>query len=78
MSRSDLIKMIQSKNNISISEMARRIGQSPQNFSKKLSRNTVSDDELAMILSKFNVVYEQKISFTDGTTIEMGFDNGNK
>ncbi|MDY5991488.1 MAG: XRE family transcriptional regulator, partial [Oscillospiraceae bacterium] len=34
MTRSELIKIICQKNNISLSELARRIGQTPQNFNK--------------------------------------------
>ena len=71
MTRSELIKIICQKNNISLSELARRIGQTPQNFSKKLLRNTVSDDELSKILLELNIEYEQKIKFSDGTSMEM-------
>ena len=71
MTRSELIKIICQKNNISLSELARRIGQTPQNFSKKLLRNTVSDDELSKILLELNIEYEQKIKCSDGTSMEM-------
>lgn len=67
MTRSELIKMICQKNDISISELARKIEQTPQNFNKKILRNTVSDEELSNILSELNVVYEQKVIFDDGT-----------
>lgn len=36
MTTSDMIRELYEKMNISISELARRIGQSPQNFNKKL------------------------------------------
>ena len=62
------------KNNISLSELARRIGQTPQNFNKKILRNTISDDELSKILLVLNIEYEQKIRFSDGTSIEMKTD----
>ena len=42
MTTSDMIRKLCGKMNISISELARRIGQSPQNFNKKLQRGTVS------------------------------------
>ena len=71
MTRAELIKMICQKNNISISELARRIGQTPQNFNKKILRNTVSDEELFEIFEKLNVVYEQKIKFADNTMLEI-------
>ena len=72
--RSELVKLICQKNNISLSELARRIGQTPQNFNKKILRNTVSDDELSRILLEMQVIYEQKIKFADGTSIEMKTD----
>lgn len=74
MTRSELIKIICQKNNISLSELARKIGQTPQNFNKKILRNTVSDDELSRILLELQVVYEQKIKFADGTSMEMKLD----
>ena len=74
MTRSELIKIICQKNNISLSELARKIGQTPQNFNKKILRNTVSDDELSTILLELQVVYEQKIKFADGTSMEMKLD----
>ena len=74
MTRSELIKIICQKNNISLSELARRIGQTQQNFNKKILRNTISDDELSKILLVLNIEYEQKIRFSDGTSIEMKTD----
>ena len=74
MTRSELVKLICQKNNISLSELARRIGQTPQNFNKKILRNTVSDDELSRILLEMQVIYEQKIKFADETSIEMKTD----
>jgi len=41
-----MIKELCEQMNISVSELARRIGQTPQNFNKKLKRETVSLDEL--------------------------------
>ncbi len=37
-------------------------------------RNTISDDELSKILLVLNIEYEQKIRFSDGTSIEMKTD----
>lgn len=69
MTRSELIKIVCQKNNISISELARRIGQTPQNFNKKILRDTVSDKELSEIFTELKVVYEQKIYLKDGTVL---------
>ena len=71
MTRSELIKIICQKNNISLSELAKKIGQTPQNFNKKILRNTVSDEEISEVLSALNVIYEQKIKFKDGTEVEL-------
>ena len=71
MTRSEIIKFACQKNNISISELARRIGQTPQNLNKKIIRNTVSDEELSEIFAKLNIVYEQKIIFADDTLLEL-------
>ena len=49
MTTSDMIKELCSKRNISVSELARRIGQTPQNFGKKMKRDTVSLEELKLI-----------------------------
>ena len=71
MTRSELIKIICQKNNISLSELARRIGQTPQNFNKKILRNTVSDEELVEIFKMQNIIYEQRIKFPDNTILEL-------
>lgn len=71
MTRSELIKIICEKNNISLSELARRIGQTPQNFNKKILRNTVSDEELVEIFKMQNIIYEQRIRFPDNTILEL-------
>ena len=71
MTRSELIKIICQKNNISISELARRIGQTPQNFNKKILRNTVSDEELFVIFEKLNVDYKQTVRFLDGSVLSF-------
>ena len=45
MNTSDMIKELCNKQNISVSELARRIGQTPQNFGKKLKRDTMTLDK---------------------------------
>ena len=45
MKTSDMIRELCNKKNISVSELARRIGQTPQNFGKKLKRDTVTLEE---------------------------------
>lgn len=68
MTTAEMIKELCEQMNISISELARRIGQTPQNFSKKLKRETVSLDELKVIGIKF----EQAFILPDGNEIKTG------
>lgn len=72
MKSSDMIKELCEKENISVSELARRIGQSPQNFGKKLKRDTVTFDEMVMIADALGIVYEQLFVLKDGEKIQMG------
>ncbi len=69
MTTSDMVRELCKKQNISISELARSIGQSPQNFNKKLKRGTVSFDEMLAIASVLGVRYEQAFLLADGTKI---------
>ena len=51
MSTSNLIKELCKEKGISVSELARRIGQTPQNFSKKLKMpHSGSEEETFMLL----------------------------
>ena len=59
MTTSDMIRELCEKKNISLAELARRIGQSPQNFNKKLKRGTVSFEEMMEIAKALNVKFEQ-------------------
>lgn len=71
MTTSDMVIQLCEKLNISIAELSRRIGQSPQNFSKKLKRNTVSLNELLVIADILGVVFEQSFTLDDGSKIKM-------
>ena len=53
----DMIRLLCQKRNISLAELARSIGQTPQNFNKKLKRGTVSCKELMTIAKALNVGY---------------------
>ena len=72
MTTSDMIRELCEKMNISISELARRIGQSPQNFNKKLKRGTVSYEEMLVIAKALKVGYEQTFILPDGSEIKAG------
>ena len=70
MKTSDMIKELCNKKNISVSELARRIGQTPQNFGKKLKRDTVTLEELKLIADVMEVTFEQSFIFPDGEQIK--------
>lgn len=57
--------------NISMSELARRIGQSPQNFSAKLKRGTITDIDLVKIADILNILYEQSFILPNGKKIQL-------
>lgn len=69
MNTSDMIRKLCNKKNISISELARRIGQTPQNFGKKMKRNTITLDELMQIADVMEVTFEQSFTLPDGERI---------
>ncbi|MDR5586051.1 helix-turn-helix domain-containing protein [Clostridium aquiflavi] len=71
MTTSDMLIQLCEKLNISIAELSRRIGQSPQNFNKKLKRNTVNLEELMAIADAFGVTFEQSFTFADGSKIKV-------
>ena len=69
MNTSDLVRELCRKKGISISELARRLGQTPQNFTKKLQRETVSTEELKKIGDELGIVFEQSFTLEDGEKI---------
>ena len=55
---------------ISLSELARRINQTPQNFNAKLKRNTITQDELNLIAKVLDVTYEQYFVLGNGELVK--------
>ncbi|MEG2210100.1 MAG: helix-turn-helix transcriptional regulator [Eubacterium sp.] len=79
MTTSEQIKVLCVRMDISLSELARRIGQSPQNFSAKLKRGTITDTELVKIADELNISYEQSFTLPNGEKISIkngGKENG--
>ena len=72
MTTAEMIKELCEQMNISVSELARRIGQTPQNFNKKLKRETVTLDELKAIAVILEIKFEQAFILTDGNEIKTG------
>lgn len=69
MTTSDMIRTLCEKQNISLAELCRRIGQTPQSFNKKLKRGTVSFEEMMDIAEALGVGYEQAFVLPDGEKI---------
>ena len=69
MTTSDMIRQLCEKKNISLAELCRRIGQTPQNFNKKLKRNTVSLEEMMLIAEVLDVGYEQVFILSEGEKV---------
>lgn len=72
MTTSDMIRELCDKQNISLAELCRRIGQTLQNFNKKLWRETVSLDELISIADALGVIFEQSFILPNGVIISIG------
>lgn len=70
-STSNLIKNLCKEKGISVAELARRIGQTPQNFNKKLKRETVSTEELMEIAEVLGVVFEQSYILENGEKLTI-------
>lgn len=69
MNTSEQIKVLCLRSNISVSELARQMGQTPQNFNAKLKRSTVSQAELDKICELLNVKYKQFFELPNGDII---------
>lgn len=72
MTTSDMIRQVCRESHVSLSELARRIGQSPQNFSKKLQRETLTLEELNLIGEALRISFEQSFVFSSGRRISTG------
>lgn len=71
MTTSDMIRELCEKQNISLAELCRRIGQTPQNFNKKLKRGTVSTEEMLKIADVLGIVFEQRFIIKGKSSVEI-------
>lgn len=71
-SRADMIRELCDVIDVSLSEVARRIGQTPQNLNKKLKRDTLSLKELIAIADVLNVSFEQSFVLENVKEIKIG------
>ena len=70
MTTSEQIRVLCVRAGISLSELARRIEQKPQNFNAKLKRNTVTQEELNQIAKVLGATYEQYFVLPNGEQIK--------
>lgn len=70
MTTSEQIRVLCVRTRISLSELARRIDQTPQNFNAKLKRNTVTQEELNQIAKVLGATYEQYFVLPNGEQIK--------
>lgn len=70
MTTSEQIRVLCVRTGISLSELARKINQTPQNFNAKLKRNTVTQNELNQIADVLDVTYEQYFVLKNGDQIK--------
>ncbi len=69
MTISDQIRMLCARLNISVAELARRTGQSPQNFNSKLKRESFTIAELDAIADATGTNFERSFVFDNGEKI---------
>lgn len=69
MTISEQIKILCVRSNISVSELARRYGTTPQNFSSKMKRESFSIEELERIAEALNCTFERHFVLSDGEKI---------
>ena len=69
MTISEQIKILCVRSNISVSELARRIGTSPQNFNAKMKRESFSVSELELIADAVESKFERNFILSNGDKI---------
>lgn len=69
MRTSDLVRELCKQQHISLAELGRRIGQSPQNLNKKLKRDTLSVEEFKQIAEAVGVEFDLGFVLPDGSKI---------
>ena len=71
MTTAEMIKKLCEQMNLSVSELARCIGQTPKNFNKKLQREIVTLDDLKAIADVLGVKFVQAFILPDGDEIKI-------
>ena len=69
MTISEQIKVLCVRSDISVAELARRIGTSPQNLSGKMKRESFTISELEQIADATNTVFERSFVLSNGEKV---------
>ncbi len=69
MTISEQIKVLCVRQNISLAELARRLGKSPQSFNSKMKRESFTVDELEQIADVTGSKFERKFILMDGEEV---------
>ena len=69
MTISEQIKIRSVSNNISVSELARRLGTSPQNFNGKMQRESFSVVDMERIAKVTGTTFRREFVLSNGETI---------
>jgi transcriptional regulator with XRE-family HTH domain len=69
MTISEQIKVLCVRSNISVAELARRIGKSPQSFNAKMKRESFTIEELEIIADAVNAKFMRSFELAVGDKI---------
>lgn len=69
MTLAEQIKILCVRSNISVAELARRVGTSPQNFNAKLKRESFTVSDLEQIAYAVSCKFERKFVMDNGDEI---------
>ena len=69
MTISEQIKVLCVRNNISVSELARRLGTTPQNFNGKMRRESFSVVDMERIAEATGTTFKREFVLRNGETI---------
>lgn len=69
MTISEQIRMLCGRLNISVAELARRTGKTPQNFNSKLKRESFTIEELESIAEATGTTFERNFVLNNGEKV---------
>ena len=69
MTISEQIKVLCVRQNISLAELARRLGKSPQSFNSKMKRESFTVEDLEKIAEVTGATFERNFILTDGEKV---------